>query len=243
MSKESLANGSINFLPPVAGSGPAFGADNVMIVFQQTLLLMTNGFLQTQQQVMLAYLQSRSGMQMPRQSGALTQLLPPVIQEPVRIINKPTPAPLVVPIAAPQAAPFAQPLPELNAELLAGESQTAPTVEGDAHGFPVAGLPADDVEALIAAFVELVSQRTGYPSDMLDPKLDLESDLGIDSIKRVEILSSFRRLLPEATQARLEAGFEEVAAVRTLEGITDWIRKTSSDSPEQVSQDAKKSQS
>ncbi len=34
----------------------------------------------------------------------------------------------------------------------------------------------------------MVSERTGYPLDMLDPDLDLEADLSIDSIKRTEIL-------------------------------------------------------
>lgn len=46
--------------------------------------------------------------------------------------------------------------------------------------------------------LEVVSDKTGYPVEMLDPELDLESGLGIDSIKRVEILSTVRERLPEA---------------------------------------------
>jgi len=58
---------------------------------------------------------------------------------------------------------------------------------------------------------------------MLDPTLDLEADLGIDSIKRVEILNNFRKLLPESTQAKLESGIEKLAGTKTLQGIIDWI--------------------
>ena len=39
----------------------------------------------------------------------------------------------------------------------------------------------------------IVSERTGYPIDMLDTSLDLEADLGIDSIKRVEIVSALQQ--------------------------------------------------
>ncbi|MBE7324084.1 acyltransferase domain-containing protein, partial [Nocardioides sp. Y6] len=41
---------------------------------------------------------------------------------------------------------------------------------------------------LMAAVQEVVSERTGYPVDMLEPDLDLEADLSIDSIKRIEIV-------------------------------------------------------
>jgi hypothetical protein len=58
---------------------------------------------------------------------------------------------------------------------------------------------------------------------MLDPTLDLEADLGIDSIKRVEILNNFRKLLPESTQTKLETGIEKLAGTKTLQGIVDWI--------------------
>ncbi len=78
-------------------------------------------------------------------------------------------------------------------------------------------------EALIDSLYEIVSERTGYPRSMLDPTLDLEADLGIDSIKRVEILNNFRKLLPEATQTKLESGIEKLAGTKTLQGIIDWI--------------------
>jgi phosphopantetheinyl transferase/acyl carrier protein len=47
-----------------------------------------------------------------------------------------------------------------------------------------------DVKAVL---LRLVSEKTGYPEEVLDLEANLEADLGIDSIKRVEILSTFGR--------------------------------------------------
>ena len=41
--------------------------------------------------------------------------------------------------------------------------------------------------------LEVVSTRTGYPTDALDETLPLESALGIDSIKTVEIFNNLKR--------------------------------------------------
>ena len=53
-----------------------------------------------------------------------------------------------------------------------------------------------DRSSIAACLVKLVQERTGYPAEMLRLDLDLEADLGIDSIKRVEILGSFRDVFP-----------------------------------------------
>ena len=34
--------------------------------------------------------------------------------------------------------------------------------------------------------LEIVAEQTGYPPDMLDLDLDLEADLGIDTVKQAE---------------------------------------------------------
>jgi acyl carrier protein len=44
--------------------------------------------------------------------------------------------------------------------------------------------------------LSVVSDLTGYPTEMLGLDMDIESDLGIDSIKRVEILSSLEEKMP-----------------------------------------------
>ncbi|HEY4377226.1 MAG TPA: acyltransferase domain-containing protein, partial [Acidimicrobiales bacterium] len=57
---------------------------------------------------------------------------------------------------------------------------------------PVAAAPAERAvlsgAELLRAVQSIVSERTGYPIEMLDPDLDLEADLSIDSIKRIEIV-------------------------------------------------------
>ena len=49
---------------------------------------------------------------------------------------------------------------------------------------------------ILAVLLETVSELTGYPENMLGLDMDIESDLGIDSIKRVEILSTMEEKLP-----------------------------------------------
>ena len=44
--------------------------------------------------------------------------------------------------------------------------------------------------------MEVVAVKTGYPADMLELEMELEADLGIDSIKRVEILSALKERVP-----------------------------------------------
>ena len=40
--------------------------------------------------------------------------------------------------------------------------------------------------------LDIVSNKTGYPKDMLDLDLDLEADLGIDTVKQAETFSEIR---------------------------------------------------
>ena len=47
-----------------------------------------------------------------------------------------------------------------------------------------------------------MSERTGYPADMLGLDADLEGDLGIDSIKRVEIAGTFTQGLGRPSARR-----------------------------------------
>ena len=62
-------------------------------------------------------------------------------------------------------------------------------------------------EQLANGLMQIVSERTGYPPEMLGLDIDIESELSIDSIKRVEILGALQRtLLPvhrHATQAAM----------------------------------------
>ena len=43
--------------------------------------------------------------------------------------------------------------------------------------------------------LEVMSDKTGYEPDMIEMDFNLEEDLGVDSIKRVEILSEVQNRL------------------------------------------------
>ena len=70
---------------------------------------------------------------------------------------------------------------------------------------------------------QVASERTGYPPDMLDPDAAIESDLGIDSIKRAEILSAFQKLCSAAEQEKVQAIMDRLAAARTLREIAEHL--------------------
>src|SRR5687768_13050487 len=44
----------------------------------------------------------------------------------------------------------------------------------------------------LAKVTAIIAQRTGYPPDVLDPNLDMEADLGIDTVKQAEIFGEVR---------------------------------------------------
>jgi acyl transferase domain-containing protein/NAD(P)H-dependent flavin oxidoreductase YrpB (nitropropane dioxygenase family)/NAD(P)-dependent dehydrogenase (short-subunit alcohol dehydrogenase family) len=81
--------------------------------------------------------------------------------------------------------------------------------------------PRTGERSLAAALLRIVSERTGYPLDVLDLDHDLEADLGIDSIKRVEILATFRRAcLPDGAGVGALA-MEDLATAKTLRKILE----------------------
>ena len=49
----------------------------------------------------------------------------------------------------------------------------------------------DDVKERVLA---LVVEKTGYPEDMLDLDLDLEADLGVDTVKQAEMFAAIREI-------------------------------------------------
>jgi NAD(P)-dependent dehydrogenase (short-subunit alcohol dehydrogenase family)/acyl carrier protein len=74
--------------------------------------------------------------------------------------------------------------------------------------------------------VATICERTGYPEDMLDPDLDLEADLGIDSIKRIEILGAVRdRLGLQVSGEGQNALIEQLSGVKTLRGIVELLEQ------------------
>ncbi len=82
---------------------------------------------------------------------------------------------------------------------------------------------ATDVVAMV---LSIVADKTGYPLEVLGPEMDLETDLGIDSIKRVEILAAIRDELPDLEHL-IDVGSEgaiELVKLRTVGEISDRLR-------------------
>jgi acyl carrier protein len=57
--------------------------------------------------------------------------------------------------------------------------------------------PVSGAEPRPERVLAIIAEKTGYPVEALAPELDLEADLGIDSIKRVEILGAVNENFPE----------------------------------------------
>jgi NAD(P)-dependent dehydrogenase (short-subunit alcohol dehydrogenase family) len=61
-----------------------------------------------------------------------------------------------------------------------------------ADAAPAAASPAPAQDEVTAKVLEIVSGITGYPPEMLDLDLDLEADLGIDTVKQAETFAAIR---------------------------------------------------
>ena len=95
---------------------------------------------------------------------------------------------------------------------------------GDLHHAAPAGPNAPDAPAVAEVLLQVVSEKTGYPLDMLELDMQLDGDLGIDSIKRVEILSAIQDRLPHAPAVKPE----HLGTLRTLRQIADFLGQPAS---------------
>lgn len=74
----------------------------------------------------------------------------------------------------------------------------------DTHAFPLTDPATTSSDRVKSILLAIVAEKTGYPQEMLELEMALDADLGIDSIKRVEILSALHEQLPEAPAIRPE---------------------------------------
>ncbi|MFJ4839924.1 SDR family NAD(P)-dependent oxidoreductase [Streptomyces sp. NPDC088746] len=159
---------------------------------------------------------------MPRTGEVLDAAAPPVPlplprpSSPGRAPVSVAPAPVAAGVTAAVPVPAAAPV----APAYAGAGAAPPPATAPAP----APAPADDVVPLSPSELEelllsVVARLTGYPSDMLDMDMELEADLGVDSIKRVEILSAVRRQVGD-----LGAGdVGHLGKLRTLREIVEAL--------------------
>jgi acyl transferase domain-containing protein/NAD(P)H-dependent flavin oxidoreductase YrpB (nitropropane dioxygenase family)/NAD(P)-dependent dehydrogenase (short-subunit alcohol dehydrogenase family) len=112
---------------------------------------------------------------------------------------------------------------EENHQEVIAEDETKQLPKGAVATLEIASLTTDQLKEII---LEVVSDKTGYPSEMLDMDMDMEADLSIDSIKRMEIIGGLREKLtfPEKL-AEIEGIIEKMAAIKTLRNMIAWIEE------------------
>ncbi|MER7699881.1 beta-ketoacyl synthase N-terminal-like domain-containing protein, partial [Streptomyces sp. NPDC096095] len=133
----------------------------------------------------------------------------------------PLPAPRQSAPAQLTAAPAAAPQPLPAAPAAPAPERVAPPVAPTPAAAPAPAAPAPaglDAATVQTALLDVVALKTGYPADMLELDMDIEADLGIDSIKRVEIMG----ILQERFAGAITAGPEQLAELRTLRQIVEF---------------------
>ena len=76
-----------------------------------------------------------------------------------------------------------------------------------------------------SVLINTISELTGFPVEMLEPSMNLESDLGIDSIKRVEILSKLEQELDHVDTI----SSDDIGTLKTIEEIIVYLTKNDSE--------------
>jgi len=92
---------------------------------------------------------------------------------------------------------------------------------GDMPPAVPAEVPAVAADRLQEQVIDLVARKTGYPPDVIDIDLDVEAELGLDSIKQVEIV----RELERETGVELEEGPARRYAITTLRDVIERLRQ------------------
>jgi len=212
--------------PPVAPSGAAPAANNALVealtAFQRTM----QSFLEYQsraqeqrQELMTSFLATQRTIFEAFARGGGTGISADALQWPASLSLPGVPAATVPqPTLVPRAVITERSEPEVAAPP-AGAVASSESASVGPHPEPT----SEDLRALL---VSLVSERTGYPAEMLSLDYNMEADLGIDSIKRIEIfgvLAERMRLAADGTER--EQYFISIAQLRTLREVLAWLEK------------------
>jgi len=151
-----------------------------------------------------------------------SQTAAPAVKPPAMPVAMPA-----VPPTRPAVAPAVQPtsVPPRATSTLPPTAEP-PAAQKAAMGVGVSPAAAKDdgipsLETFRHDLLQAVSERTGYPIEMLDETLELEAGLGIDSIKTIEIfdtLSKYHALLLGGDENQQET-LASFAKLRTLGDI------------------------
>ncbi|MCB0999515.1 MAG: SDR family NAD(P)-dependent oxidoreductase [Acidimicrobiales bacterium] len=76
------------------------------------------------------------------------------------------------------------------------------------------------VDEVLVAVTAVVSEMTGYPAELLEADLDLEADLGVDTVKQAEVFAAVReRYVLERDESLRLRDFP------TLRHVASWVRQ------------------
>jgi len=163
----------------------------------------------------------------PASAGAMTPMAPPAPPTPVAPSHAgaPTlavqpPPPLAHTLVPSSSAPVSSASVTVAAPT-PGAVQAAASVVPDVAA-PIAPAPPARNQVTSQAtniLLEIIAEKTGYARGDLDLSMSLDADLGIDSIKRVEILSALQERLPEAPPVKPE----QLGSLHTLGDIAAFL--------------------
>ncbi|MBS2033641.1 SDR family NAD(P)-dependent oxidoreductase [bacterium] len=174
-------------------------------------------FLETQETTMKTFqalVQNQQSLMQRLQSGQA----PAAVHVPAPAVAPP-PRPAAITPAAPAPAPVAP-----RAAVPAPAPAPAPVAKAPA---PVAPAPKPAASGVSTAVLAVVSDKTGYPVEMLNLDMDLEADLGIDSIKRVEILAAVQEKQPQLAAVPSD----QMGSLRTLREVVNAFGASDTASP------------
>ena len=86
-----------------------------------------------------------------------------------------------------------------------------------ASAVPSGAASADEVMQRVTA---IVAEMTGYPADLLEPDLDLEADLGVDTVKQAEVFAAVRGHYQLERDPNLK-----LRDFPTLRHVAGWVRQ------------------
>lgn len=218
-------------LSPITHAMQPSAISNALQITQQSIVSMEN-MQQRNAELQRQFLEGQQATQL-----TIARLIEQQQQMLASSLGMASSAPMQAPASIPQApAPFqpalpqaispVSPLPQPSAPQCSAEP--GPETERNTAATPVETPTAPQVQpteqasdsgdtSISAVLLEVVAEKTGYPQDMLEMEMSLDADLGIDSIKRVEILSALQERLPDVPPVESDelGNFETLGHVLT----------------------------
>ena len=90
---------------------------------------------------------------------------------------------------------------------------STPVVNGDYSGSQISDF-----------LIQTISDKTGFPLEMITSDMKLEEDLAVDSIRRVEILGAVQEQFPNAPTV----GPEQLGVLQSIQDIVNYLDEGSS---------------